>query len=73
MACAKTDQTIGGIEQHCKNHDGGKCVCNVCKKTFVYQSNLNVHSKVHGVEKYWKCLSKPVSGNLNLVVIIIVI
>ena len=46
---------LGGLKQHLKNHDGGKFMCNVCKKTLVYQSNLNAHSKVHGVEKNWKC------------------
>ena len=56
---ANTYQTIGGLKQHLKKHDGGKFMCNVCKKkTFVYQSNLNGHSKVHSVEKYWKCPSK---------------
>ena len=58
MKCANTYQTIRRLMQHLKNHDGSKFMCNVCKKTFVYQSNLDAHSKGHGVDKYWKCPSK---------------
>ena len=53
--CGLQFDTIDIFRKHCMTHRPEKFVCNVCQRTFKYQSNLKRHMRDHLGDKRHKC------------------